>query len=319
MTVERFDARIGANIREFQRKIKQADQAMREMATGVDVDLDLATEEFFAEVQAVKEELRGLDNKDLRIQVDLAYAEFRRQLAEIYAMAETMDDYEIDVEVDAVITQFRRKLLKAKTLAQGLDDDDINIDVDLNTRVFNAQMARISAQIALLKAKDVWIGVKVKYNEFQRMMGRIASQMRNWGEIFSTQLTGALITLITTLPALISTLIGLIGSLGVMIGVLAGQFMIMASALSVAALGFVGLAAVAFPTIKALFDETAKLTAEQQRARDAWDGFVAVYDEMVKKTEGAVLTAFTKAMEGATKILQSLEPMILSVAKALLI
>lgn len=314
MTTERFKAHVGADIKEFQRKMKQVDREIRELATGVDVDFDAATAEFFAEMEAVKKELKGLDGREARVQVELAYLEFKRQMLELYAIAETMDDYEIDVEVDAAITTFRKKLLQAKALAQGLDGEEIDVDVHLNTKAFYRNYLKVSASIAAIDAKDIWVNMKVKYREFQNTMGRIASQMRNWGEIFSTTITGALITMITTLPAMMSSLVGLIGSLGVMVGVLAGQFMILASALSVAALGFVGLGAVAFPTIKALFDETVKLNDAQQKARDAWDGFVAVYDELVAKTEGAVLQSFTSAMEGATQILQALEPMILGVA-----
>lgn len=313
---ERFNAIVGADIKEFQRKMNEVDREIRQLASGVDVDLELAAEEFYAEAQAVKKELRGLDGKEARMQIDLAYQEFMRDLYKIYAMAETMNDYDIDVEVDAVIGEFQKKILLAKALAQGLSADDINIDVDLHTRQFYKSLARITVATTKLEAKRIWIGVSVKYTEFQNTMGRVASQMRTWGEIFGTMFTGAMISMIPTLSPIISTLIGLIGSLGVMIGVLGGQMLILASSVGIAATGFVGLAAVAIPTIKKLFDETAKLTAEQQRARDAWDSFVDVYDELVAKTEGAVLQGFTSAMQGAQKILQSLEPMILGVADA---
>lgn len=314
MTTERFKAHVGADIKEFQRKMKQVDREIRELATGVDVDFDAATAEFFAEMEAVRRELEALDNKDAIVEVELAYKEFMRDLMLMYTLVEQIDDQDIDVEVDAIINDFRRKLLQVRKMALDLDSTRIDVDVHLNTKAFYRNYLKVSASIAAIDAKEIWVNMKVKYREFQNTMGRIASQMRNWGEIFSTTITGALITMITTLPAMMSSLVGLIGSLGVMVGVLAGQFMILASALSVAALGFVGLGAVAFPTIKALFDETVKLNAAQQQARDAWDGFVAVYDELVAKTEGAVLQGFTSAMEGATQILQALEPMILGVA-----
>lgn len=313
---ERFNAIVGADIKEFQRKMNEVDREIRQLASGVDVDLELAAEEFYAEAQAVKKELRGLDGKEARMQIDLAYQEFMRDLYKVYAMAETMDDYDIDVEVDAIISEFQKKILLAKALAQGLSADDINIDVDLHTRQFYIALARITAIMTRLETKRVVIGFQANYREFQNTMGRVASQMRTWGEIFGTMFTGAMISMIPTLVPIISTLIGLIGSLGVMIGVLGGQMLILASSVGIAATGFIGLAAVAIPTIKNLFDETAKLTAEQQRARDAWDSFVDVYDDLVAKTEGAVLQAFTSAMEGASKILSALEPMILRVADA---
>lgn len=314
--VERFNAQVGANIRDFQRAMMQVDREIRELATGVDVDLDLATAEFYAEVEAVQSTLRGLENRDLRLQVELAYAEFMRDLYQVYAIAETMDDYDIDIEIDAITNDFNRKLLRVRALAQGLDEEDIDIDVDLNTGQFYRSIARITATTAWLRAKSIILNIQVNYRDFQNRMARVAAQMRTWGEIFTTMFTGSLITLIPTLAPIISSLIGLIGSLGVMIGVLGGQMLILASSVGIAATGFIGLAAVAIPTIKNLFDETAKLTAEQQRARDAWDSFVGVYDELVSKTEGAVLQGFTSAMQGAEKIMQSLEPMIIGVADA---
>lgn len=316
MTTERFKARVGADIKEFQRKMKQIDREIRELASGVDVDFEAATAEFYAEMKAVKKELKGLDGREARVQVELAYLEFKRQMLELYTIAETMDDCDIDVEVDAAITMFRKKLLQAKALAQGLDGENVDVDVHLDTKVFYRHYLKIAASIAAIDAKDIWVKMKVNYREFQRTMGRIATFMRNWGEIIQTQMTGVFISLIPTLAPIIASLIGLIGSLGVMVGVVAGQLLIMASVISASAMAFAGLAAVAIPTISALFDETSQLTAAQQQAKDAFDGFVSVYDELVSKTEGAVLEAFTSAMQGATTILQSLEPLILSVADA---
>lgn len=313
--VERFEAHIGANIREFKRKMKEVDREVRDLASGVDVDLDLATTEFYAEMKAVKGELKGLENKDLRLQVELAYLEFKRQLAELYMIAETLDDYDIDIEIDAITTEFHKKLLKAKALAQGLSGE-IDIELDLDTSRFNRAYALAMAKVVALDMKDITVRLKFDYARFQSTLGRIASQMRNWGEIIATQFTGALISLIPTLTPIISSLVGLLGSLGVMIGVMGGQLLIMAGAISATAFAFVGLAAVAIPTIKGIFDETAKLTSAQREAKDAWDSFVAVYDDLVAKTEGAILSAFTSAMQGAATILKSLEPMILSVADA---
>lgn len=316
MAVERFEAHIGAEIREFKRKMKEVDREVRQLASGVDVDLDLSTAEFYAEMKAVQRELKGLDNKDLRLQVELAYLEFKRQLAEVYMIAETLDDYEIDVEVDAIITDFRKKLLTAKALAQGLDRSHIDVELDLDTSRFDRAYLLTVARLTALDAKEITVSIKASYRDFIQTMGRIATVMRNWGEIFQTHITGVLISLIPLLSPIIGSLVGLIGSLGVMIGVMAGQLLIMTGAISASAMAFAGLAAVAIPTIKAIFDETAQLTAAQQEAKNAWDSFVAVYDELVSKTEGAVLDAFTSAMQGATTILQSLEPMIISVADA---
>ena len=314
MATERFEAQIGADIKQFQRKIKQVDKEVREMASAVDIDIDMATREFFLEMEAVKKEIRGVDNKDIRLEIELAYKEFQLQMARLYGMVETMDDYDIDVEVDASITEFRNKLLMAKAMAQGISDETVHLDLD--TRGFMRAAIKVDVMRKVIMAKNIVVRLQADYRDFQRNMGRVAAQMRNWGEIFNTQFTGAFISMIPTLSPIITGLIALIGNLGVMIGVIAGQMMILVSALTVTAAAYVGLVAVAIPTIKTLFDETAKLTAEQQRSRDAWDGFVDIFNDLVKAVEGDVLSAFTQGMQAASKILQGLTPLITSVATA---
>src|SRR5690606_578365 len=89
-----------------------------------------------------------------------------------------------------------------------------------------------------------------------------------------------------------------------------------ATALVAAGAGAVAFGAVAIPTIKTLFDETAKLNAEQKVARKAFDDMKKTYDGLVKATESPVLQAFTNAMKVLDQILQDLEPLFVRSAEA---
>lgn len=256
MTIERFSAVVGANIKEFKRKMKEVDQQIRQAATGANANIGATIREFMRKMKQVKAQLKTVDGRNAAVNV----------------VADTIRFY--------------------KT------------------------MALVQAKMLALDGRDVWINVKVKYNDFQRSMGRIATLMRNWGEIFSTQLSGALIMLIPTLSPIISSLIGLIGSLGVMLGVVGGSAFALVTAFGAAGAAAVAFTAVAIPTIKSLFDETVQLSAQQQVAKQAFNDFKATYDGLVKATETPVLQAFTTAMQTARTILQQLEPLFISSAEA---
>lgn len=368
MTVERFNAKVGADIRDFQRQLEKVDRQIRELATGADVEIRAEINDFLQDVARVQMEINKLDATHADVEIRAVINDFMQDLLQVKALAQELDGKDIDIDVkldDKVMDDILRLLYELEALSKEKVDIKVSLDLDL----FYTQLAMVNAELAALERAKVDVKVDIdsgsivaeiariqallatltnnpniniqtnsanavrQLNRVNRAANRInqnifikiwvdyASAMRMYAntvqafaEAGQQMLTGAFLILLPIIAQLLSTLVGLIGSLGVMIGVLAGQFMVLASAIGVALIGFAGLAAVAIPTIKDLFEETANLNAEQQKARDAWDGFVAVYDEMVKKTEGAVLQAFTSAMQGATKILSALEPLILSVA-----
>ena len=67
MTTERFNAEVGADISEFRRKMQQVDEQIRELATGVSVEINLALADFYAEIARVKSTLADLEADKIRI------------------------------------------------------------------------------------------------------------------------------------------------------------------------------------------------------------------------------------------------------------
>jgi phage-related protein len=371
MPVERFKAEVDADILSFKRKMAEVDRQMRDLATGVSVEINASINEFITKVHQVQAQLQKLDATEATVEIDAKLNDFMRDLLQVRALAQEMDGETIKVktlldadvfytqlmmiraEIDAIererakievemsLGSFMRDYARVETLLAQLSSQsgDIKIDID-----FSEVIAAIhEVKLAILALKDVTVDIHADISNFMRgaavvqrvsqrlesknifvkiwvdysnAMKSYANTVQAFAEAGQQILGGALLSLVPVLSQALSVLVGLIGSLGAMVGVLAGQFLILASALSVTALGFAGLAAVAIPTIKNLFDETAKLNAEQQRAKASWDAFKSTYDDLVKATEKPVLQGFTSAMQAAQKILKSLEPLIISVTNS---
>lgn len=343
MPVERFKAEVDADIQRFKRKMAEVDRQMHELATGVSVEINASINEFMQKVQQVQAQLQKLDATKATVEIEAILNDFMQDILQAKALAQDLDGESIKVKVTLDMDVFYTQILMVQAELAALGNQSVEVDVDLNMHS-NGAVADLATIEALLTAlRDTTVDIKADISNFlagaavvnqtanaldrrniiikiwadyTNAMESYATTVRAFAEAGQQMLGGALLSLLPALSQFLSVIVGLIGSLGVMIGVLAGQLLVLTSGLGIAALGFGGLAAVAIPTIKDLFDETAKLTAEQQRAKASWDAFKDTYNDLVKATEQPVLQAFTSAMQGAQKILKSLSPMIESVAQS---
>ncbi|UYB50165.1 hypothetical protein OCI51_26530 (plasmid) [Lysinibacillus capsici] len=343
MPVERFKAEVDADIQRFKRKMAEVDRQMHELATGVSVEINASINEFMQKVQQVQAQLQKLDATEATVEIEAILNDFMQDILQAKALAQDLDGESIKIKVSLDMDVFYTQILMVQAELAALGNQSVEVDVDLNTHTGGALSDLTTVEALLAAIRDVTINIRADISNFMagaaivnhqankldrkniiikiwadytNAMESYATTVRAFAEAGQQMIGGALLSLVPALSQFLSVLVGLIGSLGVMIGVLAGQLLIMASALGIAALGFVGLAAVAIPTIKDLFDETAKLNAEQQRAKASWDAFKDTYDDIVKATEKPILQGFTSAMQGAQKILKSLSPMIESVAQS---
>lgn len=85
MTVERFTAHVGANIREFVARMRQVDATVRDVASGADIDIRVNVREFQAEVARMRAQLAELRNGDTDINIDADTSRFMRKLLELRA------------------------------------------------------------------------------------------------------------------------------------------------------------------------------------------------------------------------------------------
>ncbi|WP_431811388.1 hypothetical protein [Lysinibacillus sp. FW12] len=339
MPVERFKAEVDADIQRFKRKMAEVDRQMHELATGVSVEINASINEFMQKVQQVQAQLQKLDATEATVEIEAMLNDFMRDLLQVRALAQDLDGESIKIKVSLDMDVFYTQILMIQAELAALGNRSVDVDISTHSGGALTDLARVEA--LLTSIRDVTVDIRADIGNFMagaavvnqqanaldrrniiikiwadytNAMESYATTVRAFAEAGQQMIGGALLSLVPVLSQFLSVIVGLIGSLGVMIGVLAGQLLILASALGVAALGFGGLAAVAIPTIKNLFDETAKLSAEQQRAKASWDAFKDTYNDLVKATEQPVLKAFTSAMQGAQKILKSLSPLIESVA-----
>lgn len=323
MAEEKFEAIVGAGIEEFKRKMREVNDIMTILATGVTVDMDVNSAHVMSEIARVDRKLDQLDGRDIDIRVNLNTP----NLSNINLNGSSIN---IDVDSSEVIRKLEQVQQKMREIAR----DRVNVIVELDLVRFLAEMRVLEAHLAQLRTTRVEIDVTADLTRFNRqsqlLQARINALNGQSIRIPAAQIGGlggasgggggslglsALLTLLPAVVPLAAAATNAIGAIGVALGVVAGQTVALAVALGVAVAGYAAIAAMAIPTIKYIFDGEAKLTAQQKKAKQSFKDLAKAYDELVVATEQPILITFTKAMQTAEKVLKKLEPMFMSVAK----
>ncbi|PPA70175.1 phage tail protein [Jeotgalibacillus proteolyticus] len=109
-----FSAKIGANIKEFTRKMREIDRKVRKTAMGATKPIDANIKKFrakLAEVEALSKSM--LHKEDKEIGADIS--EFMRKAAQLMTVAKAMERRPITVRIQARIENFQNKLSKIAT------------------------------------------------------------------------------------------------------------------------------------------------------------------------------------------------------------
>lgn len=85
MTVEKFTALVGANIKDFVSKMKRVDATMKKTATGADVNVGANIRGFIAKMATVRAQTNALKSKSAEINVTADTSRFTRSLAMLKA------------------------------------------------------------------------------------------------------------------------------------------------------------------------------------------------------------------------------------------
>ncbi|QCR33123.1 hypothetical protein [Lysinibacillus sp. SGAir0095] len=321
MAEEKFEAVVGAGIEEFKRKMREVNEIMRNLATGVTVDININTAHVMSEIAQVERKLDRLDGRNIDVRVDLNSANLN---------AVNLNGRSINVDVDSA--EVIRKLEQVQQRMREIARERINVIVDLDLVQFLAQQRILEAHIAQLKLTRIEIDVTADLTQFRLQSALLQAQINALNQqqirIRVSQIGGlggaggggslmgsALLTLLPAVIPLAAAATNAIVALGVSIGVVAGQTVALASALGVAFAGYAAFGALAIPTIIKLFDEEAKLTDQQKRAKNSVEDLTATYKDLVKATEKQVLNTFISAMNSAEKVLKKLEPLFVTASK----
>jgi hypothetical protein len=166
---------------------------------------------------------------------------------------------------------------------------------------FKKRMAEVNKTMRKT-ATNVVVNVKARTEKAQNKLDRIARTLSSIQVLAANFAIGSLITIS---PAIVPIL-----------AAAGGGAMALVTYLGMASAAAVAFGAVAIPTIAKLFSENEKLTAQQEKAKGAFDKFKTTYQGIVKELEKPVLEAFTRSMEVATQIITMAKPLFHSAAKA---
>jgi phage-related protein len=180
---------------------------------------------------------------------------------------------------------------------------------------FRRKMAEVNNTMRRT-ASNVVVNVNARVDKAQSRLDRIAKTINSIQTVAGNAMQGSLVAISPSAIPAIASLVGGLAALGPMIGTVAGSTFALATAFGFAGSAAVAFGAVAIPTISKLFDEEAKLTAQQKAARGEFDKFKSTWQGIVEDLEKPVLQAFSKAMQAANKVLQMARPLFDGAAKA---
>lgn len=104
---ERFQADIGANIRDFQRKLKQVDAQIRKSASGADVQISANIRNFLAKVAAIDAKKKEIQRGDTEVTITAAIRGFMRGAALVRAQAMALGKKRIVIPIRAALGNYK--------------------------------------------------------------------------------------------------------------------------------------------------------------------------------------------------------------------
>ncbi|WP_416144901.1 hypothetical protein [Planococcus koreensis] len=309
-------ARIGADIGDFERRMVDVARALTEADDTVTPQIELEMTNFTRDIIEVQDRMREVARTTADPQVEADIAGFMAQMAAVQAQLEVVTrEHDVDIRVDAGGA--------------------------------SARLAALWLQIKALTAKDFIVGIQARWANYQAIMGAMAAFSRNFSEIAGMVGRGLTIAISPAIVPVLASVIGLLGNLGPMLGTIAGSSFALVGAFAAAGIGVAGFAAVAIPSIggviktsKELKDieekiaaadtwkEKNKLMQEQQAildgmsksqiaAGDALNTFKSNYAELVKAMEAPVLNVFSSGLTAITGLLALARPMIRNATDAM--
>jgi hypothetical protein len=289
---ERLEAVVGARINKFKKKMREVANIMRRTPTKADAVVGANTKEFNKKMAGVKAKAEALDGKDVIVDVKARSRGF-------FSFFRTAKQHVSELDGAFQDAQGRWRDEAGKFIK--IDKKGFVIPVHADLAPFNRAMKTLNKN----------------FKTAQKRLDRISQTIHTIGNVGGNMALGGLLAIS---PAMIPLLAGAIASLamlGPMIGVLSGGMFALASAFALAGAGAVAFGALAIPTISKVFEEGAKLNAQQKKAKKAFEGMKDTYKGIVKELEKPVLEVFTKSMNILSDLLVTLKPTFKGAADAM--
>lgn len=305
---ENFEAIIGANIKAFQRAMREVDREIRETAMGAEAEISADISEFMSEIAAVDSMLTELADEH-NIDINSEVAEAVAELEAVEAAVSSLPD-EVAVDVDADVAGAIADIAAVDAATAALPNN-VEIDVTVDTNRFMQALSAIDRQ-----TRRVFNSFERRLDNVQASMDRFAQSIRTFGEIARYSGSGLLLMISPAIVPIIANLIGVLGQLGAMIGTVAGATFALVSAFAVAAIGALGFMAAAIPSIKAVHGEVKDLTKAQKKAYESLKVVKSTWKEIQDSVSDKAASAYGSALKAVAAILKGLKPMFTGVADA---
>lgn len=340
MAVENFEAVIAANIRDFQRSMREVDRQIRDAAMGADAEIGADTAEFLSEmatVDAILVDLAREHNVDISANVAEAVAEITAVDA---AIADLPNNTSVDI--NAAVAGAVAGVATVDAALASLPNNTV-VDVHVNTTGANAEILSLRARLLRLTRERFVIPMRASWNNYQQTMGRIATYHRNFSEIVGISATGIKIFLSPAIVPILASVVGLLGQLGPMLGTIGGSTFALASAFGTAGMGAAAFGAVAITNLSDVFGASSRLnelqekldsatslkerkkimkqiaqvqksmSKEQVAALASLDKLKDTWSGITEALETKTIEIFTKSMEMLSGVLTSLSPLFTNV------
>lgn len=306
------EARIGADIGSFEKKMIEVTRALTEAGDTVTPEITADISEFQREILTVQDRMREIARSTASPEVEADIAGFMAQMGAVQAQL-------------TALTQ------------------EHDVDIDANATGFFATAARVNRQVREFARERVVVNIISRWNNYQATMGQIASFSRNIGEVAGITGRGGMILISPAAVPIIASAVGLIGNLGPMIGVLAGSTFALGSAFGTAGIGVAAFATIAVSNLNDVFgaaDELKKLeeklakaegweernkimkemkqvqsslNEEQSKGLEALNGLKSTWSELTNALQPKTIQIFTGVMKILSGVITDLKPMFFDV------
>lgn len=269
----RFNATIDADISKFMKKAATVDKTIKQMATGVIVDI-------------------GAD-----------ISNFMRRAATVEATVEHLASAEPTITVDANTAGFMAQAAAVEAAATAIGSAEPTVTVDADTTAATVQVTTMMARLRAITARNLIVRVQASWNNYQAVMGQMASFSRNIGEIVGITTRGGLMVIAPAAVPVIASVVGLIGNLGPMLGTVAGSTFALGSAFGTAGIGAAAFGAIAVTNLKDIFGASTELKElnEKLAKADTWKEQLKIQKE-IKRVQGSLNEEQTKGLDAINKL-----------------
>lgn len=267
---------------------------------GLDINTNVEYIEALADLQLLQNRVDELEHgrADIDIQTD-----FNGTLAQIQHLENQIQQLDADdVFINVDLENYTGEILALRAHLQLLESQANSINLDLHTAGAHADIAALQAHLLALRAQASGAA-------------NVGGGFDIAGMLNPNMFMGAvkLTTLAIALPVVASAaqvLVGVVGTLGVAIGILAGGALALGSALAIAGAGLMGFGAIAISSISALYEENAKLTAEQKLLKVETDKVANSWGKLQDAMQPTVLEATKSGVKAINTLLNQGQPII---------